>query len=467
MSTVNKSLSAKESKLFVASPYLHNVRKNDNFIVWHSLFGNPTIVNKGAFDYLSLFLTPTKLEDTLGSYKYKIMALELFDKFKKLKFVNPIGFDDRAFLEKKIDNRITKGLNGSFIDYLEIRVSESCNFNCSYCILQNATRIRDKAYKKIMDFATAKKSIDIYVDLLIKHSKKKAEITFGGAEPTINWDLIQKTIEYAKENYGDQIKFIFYINTNFSLLTDEKIAFIKLHKIRLSPSIDGQNSLSNDSTRVTKSGEGTFDTIMSVVRSLRRAGVDVPACSTTTNAENFQDINRGFIDWAKKEGFREVNINIDVMNFADIDSSYVADRLIDVVRYGSESNVGVSGFWKRPIEDISYSLLNHRTSFCGAVRGDNLVVDPLGDIYSCGYSNNIIGSIYTFDTYFEKSGVYHNFLKQYSPISQKHCHGCEIEGYCGGGCLITQEFNEENDKKIDQMCEIYKLMTRKLMMDLI
>lgn len=453
--------------MFLKSQYLHSLSKRNQFIVWHSLFGNPTIVNKDAYDYLSLFSAPMNTNNILKLYKVTDGASQLFETFRKSKFINPVDFNEREFLEGIIQRRIEKGLNGSFIDYLELRVSEACNFNCSYCILQNAERIPKNDYKRFMDFHTAKKAVDIYVNLLTKNLKKKAEITFGGAEPTLNWPLIQKTIEYINAIYGSQLKFVFYINTNFSLLTGERVAFVKLHKIKVSPSIDGQNALANDCTRKTKTKKGTFEAIMDVIRNLKKAGVKIPACSTTTNETNFKFINHGFIDWARRESFQEVNINIDVMNMTDLNSDFVANRLIDLVRYASKFKVGLSGFWRRPAENISYSLINHRTGFCGATRGDNLAVDPLGDIYSCGYSNKIIGSIHAFDSFFNTNGNYHNFLKQNSPLASKYCQGCEIEGYCGGGCLATQEFSEKNNDKMKQMCEIYKLMTRKLMRDLI
>lgn len=451
--------------MYQKSRYLHCISKRNHYVVWHSLFGNPTIVNNNAYRYLSLFSRPRNINGVLELYQNTDSAYKLFRTFRKSKFINPIGYNERKFLEGIVQRRIDKSLNGSFIDYLELRVSEACNFKCSYCILQNALRIHKKDYNKFMDFNTAKKAVDLYVKLLISNSKKKAEITFGGAEPTLNWPLIQKTIEYIIYTYENRLKFVFYINTNFSLLDEKRISFIKLHKIKVSPSVDGHNSLANDYTRKTKTVKGTFELIMDVIHNLKKAGVKIPACSTTTNETNFKFINRKYIDWAKSEGFKQVNINIDVMNMANLKSNFVADRLIDLVRYANKQKIGLSGFWRRPAENISYSLINHRTGFCGATRGDNLAVDPLGDIYSCGYSNKIIGSIHTFDSFFDKNGKYYNFLKQMSPLSIKYCQGCEIEGYCGGGCLATREYNIKNNDKIKQMCDIYKIMTRKLIRD--
>ena len=153
--TVN--ISSKNSKFFVKSLFLHSIRKRNQYLIWHSLFGNPIIVNKDAYKYLEIFSTPQKIETISKLYKDKKSAFQLLGTYLKIRFINPIGFDDRVFLEKIINRRIKKGLNGSFIDYLELRVSEICNYNCSYCILQNAGRIKDKKYKKYMEFNTAKR----------------------------------------------------------------------------------------------------------------------------------------------------------------------------------------------------------------------------------------------------------------------------------------------------------------------
>jgi len=458
----------KGKRLFVVSPYLHwIINKKGKCIIWHSLAGNPIVVSKSVLDFLLIFSTPKTLEDALARYTNQSRILELFYSLKKIRFINFIEFDERLSLERIIERRNLRGLDGSFIDYLELRVSETCNFNCSYCILKNAERINRTGYKKFMDFETAKKAIDIYISLLKRNGKKKAEITFGGAEPTLNWSLIEKCVEYMESTYGDIIKLVFYINTNFSLFFGDRFDFIKKHKIKISPSIDGYDAQSNDSTRKTKSKHGTFNDIMEVVHRFNEIGVKIPDCSTTTNEDNFKFVNYKLIDWAKKEHFEKIHINIDVMNATKLDPVDVANRLIRLVHYAKRKKMFMSGFWRRPAENISYSLINNRTGFCGATRGDNLAVDPLGDIYSCGYSDRIIGSVHNFISFFEKDGPYHSFLREISPIATEFCHGCEIEGYCGGGCLATREFNKKNNnpEKVKQMCVLYKTMTRNLLKD--
>jgi len=456
-----------DPKLLVRSPYLHTLQKGDQFLVWHSLFGNPTILNEDAHAYLARFSEPTARATVQNLYEGVAIADQPLSTFRRLRFINPLGFDERAFLQERIQRRSDQGLDGSFIDYLELRASEACNFACSYCIAQNATRVHNRRYKKLMDLETAKKAVDLYAQLLLRTGKKRAEMTFGGGEPTLNWPLIQQTIDYIDRTYSSQLPFLFYLNSNLSLLDRERIAFIKAHRVRISPSIDGPNAVANDRTRKTSRGEGTFETIMASLQGLRRAGVRLRSCSVTTNQTNFAFVERRFIDWAQRQGFRSVNVNIDVMNDDDLEPAWVASRLMEVVRYARELQIGVSGFWRRPAENLGSSLLRHRTGFCGAVRGDNLVVDPAGDIYSCGYSNQVIGSAHSFASFFDVGGRYHRFLQRVAPLSQEYCRGCEIEGYCGGGCLATQEFNEKDNRKVRQMCELYRLMTRELLLDLV
>ena len=44
------------------------------------------------------------------------------------------------------------------------------------------------------------------------------------------------------------------------------------------------------------------------------------------------------------------------------------------------------------------------------------------------------------------------------------CKGCMIEGQCGGGCVITQEFSRAtNTAKIERMCDFYRQMTCELL----
>jgi uncharacterized protein len=457
----------KKTDILIITSYLQHIKKDGQILIWHSLFNNPLVIEDSVYKLLNFFRHPVSVDRALNCLpdQDEQETLNIIKLLLKNRFLNRWDFDERSFFEKCIQKNHKESINGSFIDYLELRVSEACNFSCSYCILKNAERLKDPSYKKIMSFETAKKSIDFYVQLLKKHSRKKAEITFGGAEPTMNWLVIKKSIEYIEETYSKDLKFVFYLNTNFSLLDLAKIDLIKKYKIKVSPSIDGKDSLANDRTRKLKNGQGTFDNIMNVIKELRKSGIKIDGCSTTTNESNFHLVDQSFVDWAKENRFMAINLNIDVMNTTNFQIDSVVDHMIKLIRYARENRMEISGFWRRAAENISHSLENYRVGFCGALRGDNLCVDPEGDIYSCGYSNQKIGTINDFGNFFKEHGFYQDFLIKNSIINISSCKGCLIEGSCTGGCLITREFsNGKNDlRKIQQMCEFYRRMTKKLL----
>ncbi len=78
-----------------------------------------------------------------------------------------------------------------------------------------------------------------------------------------------------------------------------------------------------------------------------------------------------------------------------------------------------------------------------------------------------LGNIHRFED-FLSDGQYQYFVNSHSIGSIEMCKGCMIEGQCGGGCLVTQEFfsaHQENAEKIKKMCDFYRLSTKKLLIE--
>jgi radical SAM protein with 4Fe4S-binding SPASM domain len=118
------------------------------------------------------------------------------------------------------------------------------------------------------------------------------------------------------------------------------------------------------------------------------------------------------------------------------------------------------------LENLNHSTLESDVAFCGGVRGNSLCVSPNGDIYSCGYSNTRLGQLESIEHFHVNGSVYHDFVKDHLTGSMAMCRDCEIEGQCGGGCNITQEFaRATSSTKIDRMCEFYRRMTKLLLLD--
>ncbi len=83
------------------------------------------------------------------------------------------------------------------------------------------------------------------------------------------------------------------------------------------------------------------------------------------------------------------------------------------------------------------NALPFRGNFCGAT-GNNLILDPAGDIYSCfeliGSEENKIGSFFP---KVNKEKIYDHPLTERKIYNLKKCAACKYALFCGGGCAAS------------------------------
>jgi len=356
-------------------------------------------------------------------------------------------------------------VSGSLIDYLELIMSEVCNFRCTYCIhfnnLETSDRINNP--KKFMRFEMAKETVDRYLEILRRHGKYIAEINFGGGEPLLAWPVIKQVLEYCRIVYGSEFEFHFSINTNASLITLEVAEILKEHRVKVASSLDGLRE-GNNRVRLTKSGGGTFSRIMHGFDVLTQVGYPLDGIAVTVTEKNFHELDEMIIDWAADRGMKNVRIDIDVVGMVEIPIEDVVAKLMRIRRYAAECSIDVPGFWSRPAENLNESTLESRVAFCGAVRGNSMCVGPSGNIYGCGYSTTQLGNLPEIQSFHTPGAAYYHFVKDHLIGTMEMCKGCVIEGQCGGGCNITQEFaRATKTTKIERMCDFYRRMTQEIL----
>lgn len=452
---------------FIRSRFTQVVQEGDQAIIWHSLFGNPKIVSRETLEFLDHFEAPQSLgvisgDGDIDSGQWSAVQ-ELIDGY----YLIPKGFDERAFLAEGMRKREETITSGSLIDYLELIMSEACNFRCTYCIHFNNLEILDRIStpKKLISFEVARETVDRFLSILREHGKKTAEINFGGGEPLFAWKVIRSVLKYCVKTYGSEFTFRFSINTNASLITEEIAKVLKEYYVEIASSIDGLRE-GNDQVRLTRSGKGTFDAIMKGFDTLAAQGYPLEGIAVTVNEHNFPYLDESIIDWAVQRGMVEVRIDIDVIGMVDITVKDIIDRLMRIRRYAKQKGINVPGFWSRPVENLNDSTLDEHIAFCGAVRGNSMCVSPLGKIYGCGYSNTQLGVLSQIDDFHALGGNYHCFIRDHLTGVMEMCKGCMIEGQCGGGCHITQEFaRAKQTVKIERMCDFYRQMTRELLLE--
>lgn len=159
---------------------------------------------------------------------------------------------------------------------LYLVVTEACNLRCSYCAYGGTYEFqRDHGTKKdLMDFETARKSIDYFLDELVNPDKMNhlpSQVTMGfyGGEPLIHWQLIKQCMEYArsKPNFK-RANAGFSITTNGTLFTDEIIDSFAENRVAVALSLDGPEEV-HDRLRQYSSGKGSWAILMKNLAKIR------------------------------------------------------------------------------------------------------------------------------------------------------------------------------------------------------
>lgn len=169
--------------------------------------------------------------------------------FLKSKRVEKTEHPDTEFLKYHIDNKLSTVL---------LQVTQNCNLRCKYCIY-SGTYINRVHSNKRMNFNTAKKA----VDYLIQHSKQTNEIniSFYGGEPLLEFELIKKVVEYAKD--VAQGKYItFNLTTNGTMFTPEIVKYFVENNIMAMVSLDGNEEIHDKSRVFAASGKGSHKVVM-------------------------------------------------------------------------------------------------------------------------------------------------------------------------------------------------------------
>ena len=138
-----------------------------------------------------------------------------------------------------------------------LHVSHDCNLRCKYCFAGQGLY---GGQAQIMPFEVAKAAIDFLIDKSV--GRHNLELDFFGGEPLLNWDVVKKTVAYARSLEKEHHKnFRFTMTTNGVLLNQEINEYLnrEMHNVVLS--LDGRREI-NDAMRPNAGGKGSYDTIV-------------------------------------------------------------------------------------------------------------------------------------------------------------------------------------------------------------
>lgn len=355
---------------------------------------------------------------------------------------------------------------GQFPVLAVLNLTEDCNLKCTYCYVGAG-----EGQKIKMKPETAFRIVDEYL-AMNENTGRDVNIVMHGGEPLLNYDLVQKLTEYAKP-FRDRVRLT--IQTNASLLTEERVSFLLENNVSIGVSLDGPPEIHN-LTRPLQSGKGSFDQVMRGIRILQSHGVTVGVISVMTRklAEQIDHVLDFFLEnkiySLSFSPFLPVGRGMnDDDNFVTPEILFEAyKRLIDrIIQFNSNPDRPFD-LHENVLTRMARKIFSNRNEFmctrapCGSGR-DVLGFGVKGDFYACDDFINEptfwIGSL-------DRGSIKDQLLKtdvvrklcNRSMADLPRCRNCMWRSLCGGICHSADFYSGANGVEETAMCGFYKLL---------
>lgn len=159
----------------------------------------------------------------------------------------------------------------SNINNIVFEVTDACNLCCTYCAYGALYNDYDPRWQQKMSFDVVKAVLDYvrpyWESDLNKSSEQVVSIGFYGGEPLLNFDLIEKSVEYSKTLNVPTRKFQYTMTTNATLI-DRHIAFLVENNFQITISLDGSER--NHSYRTFNNGKNSFNKVIANIKLIQR-----------------------------------------------------------------------------------------------------------------------------------------------------------------------------------------------------
>lgn len=445
------------------------MQQNHLNVTWLPIGGKEMALNPATGDWLlldagakELFLAAAGGEDqqTLRREFPTVSAETIFNLCESLEKMDFHSVEDCGSAHDCSDCH-----QGRFPHLAVLNLTEDCNLRCSYCYVGAGEGQKEK-----MKPETAFRIVDEYLAMNPDDPDHKINIVMHGGEPLLNYELVEKLTEYVQP-YRDRINLS--IQTNATLLTEERVRFLHEHGVSIGISLDGPPEIHNQ-TRPMQSGQGSFDQVMRGIRLLQARGLSVGVISVMTRrlAEQIDHA----VDFFLENQIYTVSFSpfIQVGRGANDDDNFVtADilfeaykRLIDrIVAHNSQQD-RTHDFGENILTRIARKIFSNQNDYmctrapCGSGR-DILGFGINGDFYACddfiNDPNFWIGSL-------DRGSVKEQLLKtdvirtrcNRSMAELPRCRDCVWRSLCGGICHSADYYSGANGVEETAMCGFYK-----------
>lgn len=345
-----------------------------------------------------------------------------------------------------------------------IKPIDDCNMACPYCYVNRKTG-KLKMNDDVLE-ATIVKISELIQDRRCVHF-----IWHGGEPLLLDLSFYGKIVELQRQHCS-ALKIVNCVQTNGTLLTEEKVKFFVENNFSVSLSIDGPPAIHNINRKFIN-GEGSFDRIMESVHLLRKYKQVIGAVVVLTKATlpNIKEIY-GFM---RNTGIQfrinpiiKSDSNVDNYDAVGITPSEYGLAMIELFDLWFNDTIEIQ---IDPINLIVGNMISDSIWGCdfhGGCLRDIICVNPDGNLYPCGqmagnerfYLGNIlensIAEILTHPVFLE--------IRKRSPKSIAQCSACEFVAICNGGCMVAAWMTGKGIFAADYFCEGRQLLFKHIKM---
>lgn len=314
------------------------------------------------------------------------------------------------------------------INALKVQLGLKCNYSCSYC--SQATHIGEGVISNIDDAVFFLDHLD---DWLLG---SPSSIDLWGGEPLVYWKMLRYLIPKLRERFPDAELGFF---TNGSLLTDEKVDFIKHYKVDI--------TLSHDGPGQHLRGDDPLDD-EEVLRCVRRLIDECPDQFDVNSVISIYtaDVNAA-ITWFQDKVHPEIDVNFEGivdshgdagMGLAGSFDTETYQVMVDAIKRNVHdpdiADGGFARYTKQFIEKIFLSVpADMNGQKCGMDRQDTAAVDLQGNVMTChntgAEGEHNLGSVFDMDNV--------SLDTSWHWSERPDCEGCPYLQICRGSCMYV------------------------------
>ncbi len=455
------------------SQYTQIVKRAKDYAVYHSLFGQLCLIDQDGIDFLKSFQVPKTINDVIQSHdQYNPTEIETYTRELKARcFLVPDGFDEYKIIENNIEERKKHAESGYLVRALQLVTSNTCNFRCEYCIIDDAYNSKERSEyqhspsNQQMGFEVAKMSVEKLIALMRKNGNNYLNIEFFGGEPLMNWPVIKSVLKTFK-NSKDEVGILYSITTNGSLITEKMAEIFKKYGVTVVISFDSPKN----TERISADGKNSIELIERSLEILKQ-NKNCVTFNSVISKETINDFDgRGLVDFAKYYNICMIGLILDL----DLDfyrdnarKKRILEILWDTYVYAETHGMPIVGYWHQIFNQIiGKQAINLFSGYktCPAT-GCKLSVEPAGHVFICKCCSGYLGHVSNIHDILSSDRYKEYAMRAYRNAPE--CEGCEIEGFCSGVCMGSLEKKYSNLHVVEESsCDIFKKITRKLIQNL-